>query len=198
MEKQTQKAMAAFFDARAERWDASTPRKEQLLQNLLSLSGLKPGMQVLDIGCGTGVITEKIAALTQNDVIGIDVSPAMIALAKKNHEHNPLVFFEVNDFLTLGERSPVDGIIAFDCYPHFTDRKAFKASLLRNLKHHGICAILFDDSRVAINACHNGMDPSLALPLKEPALEAEFFSPQFRIRTQHSDASSYILILEKN
>jgi SAM-dependent methyltransferase len=38
--------------------------------------------QVLDVGCGTGVITEEMAARCKGQVIGVDVDAAMIAFAQ--------------------------------------------------------------------------------------------------------------------
>jgi SAM-dependent methyltransferase len=38
--------------------------------------------RVLDVGCGTGVITEEMAARCKGQVIGVDVDPAMIAFAQ--------------------------------------------------------------------------------------------------------------------
>jgi SAM-dependent methyltransferase len=37
---------------------------------------------VLDVGCGTGVITEEMATRCKGQVIGVDVDPAMIAFAQ--------------------------------------------------------------------------------------------------------------------
>jgi len=39
--------------------------------------------RVLDVGCGTGVITEEMAARCQGQVIGVDVDAAMIAFAQE-------------------------------------------------------------------------------------------------------------------
>ncbi len=39
--------------------------------------------RVLDVGCGTGVITEEMAGRCRGQVIGVDVDPAMIAFARE-------------------------------------------------------------------------------------------------------------------
>lgn len=47
---------------------------------------LRLGQQVLDVGCGTGVLT-RLAALTVGDkgeAVGIDPSPAMLRIARRN------------------------------------------------------------------------------------------------------------------
>jgi SAM-dependent methyltransferase len=42
----------------------------------------QPGERILDLGCGDGALTEKLAALG-GKVVGIDSSPEMIAVARK-------------------------------------------------------------------------------------------------------------------
>ena len=41
-----------------------------------------PGERILDLGCGDGVLTAKLAAMGC-DVIGVDASPAQVDAAKK-------------------------------------------------------------------------------------------------------------------
>ncbi len=45
--------------------------------------GLKQADLVLDVGCGSGIVTRDIAILTKGKVIGIDSSKDMIKVAKK-------------------------------------------------------------------------------------------------------------------
>jgi len=50
--------------------------------DVLKLLAPQPGERILDIGCGDGALTEKIAAVPA-DVIGIDASEEMVAAARK-------------------------------------------------------------------------------------------------------------------
>jgi len=45
--------------------------------------GLKDANKILDVGCGSGIVTRDIARLTRGKVIGIDGSDDMIKVAKK-------------------------------------------------------------------------------------------------------------------
>ncbi len=49
---------------------------------VLALLDPKPGERILDLGCGDGVLTEKIVEVGA-EVIGVDASDTMIAAAKK-------------------------------------------------------------------------------------------------------------------
>jgi len=52
----------------------------------LQLAGLKPGMDVIDVACGTGAVTRAILELLdgQGRVVGVDPSEGMLAEARKS------------------------------------------------------------------------------------------------------------------
>jgi ubiquinone/menaquinone biosynthesis C-methylase UbiE len=55
-----------------------------LAQDLLREASLAPGERVLDVGCGTGVVTRLAAERVGADgmVIGLDINPGMLAVAE--------------------------------------------------------------------------------------------------------------------
>ena len=71
---------AARLEHRARAEDEASARDEYL--NLLRLS---PGERVLDIGCGSGVVTREIARRVAPDgvVVGADYSPALLTVARE-------------------------------------------------------------------------------------------------------------------
>jgi trans-aconitate methyltransferase len=68
----------------------------------------KPGERILDLGCGTGHLTERLAA-SGADVVGIDASPSMIAMARQNF---PKLQFQVADARSFRFAVPFDGIFS--------------------------------------------------------------------------------------
>lgn len=59
---------------------------EQFRRETLRHAGLRPGQQVLDVGCGTGVLTRLAARVVgdHGETVGIDPSPAMLQVARRN------------------------------------------------------------------------------------------------------------------
>jgi ubiquinone/menaquinone biosynthesis C-methylase UbiE len=45
---------------------------------------LKPGMKLLDIGCGTAHIIQELAKCKNSELVGLDLSAAMLKIAKSN------------------------------------------------------------------------------------------------------------------
>lgn len=93
----------ATYDAVAREYDrqlggelAGKPVDRALLRALVELvvSGT-----IADVGCGPGHVTRFLAEL-HTDVIGVDLSPAMIAIAQ---ERAPAVRFRVGSMLRLAE-----------------------------------------------------------------------------------------------
>jgi trans-aconitate 2-methyltransferase len=53
-------------------------------EDLLRLVRVRPGLRVIDLGCGTGELTARLAdALPGSDVLGVDSSPEMLALTEE-------------------------------------------------------------------------------------------------------------------
>ena len=105
---------AAAFDAIGERYDDVFPHKSgQIIATQWMIDRLAPGARVLDLGCGTGVPTAGMLAESGIEVVGIDVSTEMLALARRNV---PTGRFVAMDALELDETlGQFDGACAFFC-----------------------------------------------------------------------------------
>ncbi|WP_407550148.1 class I SAM-dependent methyltransferase [Streptomyces sp. Pv4-95] len=107
---------AEAFDAIGDRYDEAFPHKEgQLASGAWLADALPAGSRILDLGCGTGVPTARQLSDAGHRVVGVDLSPAMIKLARDNA---PAVEFHRLDIADLrngrlGGPGSFDGIAAF-------------------------------------------------------------------------------------
>lgn len=68
------------FDQEAASWDANSPRVKLVADIAQAIAGeikLTPSMDVLDFGCGTGLLTMQLQALVHS-VTGVDSSQGML------------------------------------------------------------------------------------------------------------------------
>jgi len=80
-----QQEQAAGFDAIGARYDEVFPHKDgQVRAGELLLDRLPAGARVLDVGCGTGLPTGRQLVAGGCEVTGIDISPVMLDLARRN------------------------------------------------------------------------------------------------------------------
>jgi len=66
-------------------FDSSYRRKIQPPEQLIERSGIKAGMQVLEIGCGSGAFTPYVARALgeKGNVYALDIQPGMLAQLKR-------------------------------------------------------------------------------------------------------------------
>jgi trans-aconitate 2-methyltransferase len=84
--------------------------------------------KILDIGCGDGKVTAKLASLLPDSkVVGIDASPNMIALCKSLYGGIDNLSFSVGDATNFSFVGAFDVVVSFSTF-HWIERKeeAFK------------------------------------------------------------------------
>ncbi|MGH2981856.1 MAG: class I SAM-dependent methyltransferase [Solirubrobacterales bacterium] len=94
---------------RAEAYERHTGRyAAALASEFVPFAGVEPGMRVLDVGCGTGKLTEVVASMTGSDrVVGVDPSEEYLEACRTRLPGTEL-------HTATGEELPFeDG--AFDC-----------------------------------------------------------------------------------
>lgn len=87
----------SIFITPKENWDAIATRHRELLADLI-----KPNESVLDAGCGWGRLLELMPNDWRGDYLGVDLSPDLIDLARKE---NPTHSFIVADLRKIPAHS---------------------------------------------------------------------------------------------
>lgn len=102
-----------------------SPWKAQHVLKILQKNGIEP-KNVVDVGCGAGsllaVLRDGLGAGTR--LVGYDIAPAAIELAKR-HETENIRFF-CRDFLQTDERD-FDLLLLMDVFEHIPDYMGFLA-----------------------------------------------------------------------
>lgn len=105
----------------------------QLGQDLVTLLDPKPGERVLDVGCGPGNLTERIAQ-SGAEVVGIDSSPEMIGQARRNF---PALQFILVDAARMEFNNEFDAVFSNAALHWMLDFPSVANGIARALKTKG-------------------------------------------------------------
>jgi trans-aconitate 2-methyltransferase len=127
-------------------WDAdaydrsSEPQQAWAAEVLARLEGIAPDATVLDVGCGTGRVTEALLALVpRGRVLAVDASADMVALARDRLGDRAGVWCE--DALELDLDEPVDAILSTATLHWVTDHDRLWPRLAAALRTGGMIEI---------------------------------------------------------
>lgn len=94
---------------------AGRVRAERRAELISRGAGLAAGMRVLEIGCGTGLFTEKFAAYGPR-ILAVDLSPDLLAIARRRQLAQ--VEFREQDFESCDVDGPFDAVIGSSVLHH--------------------------------------------------------------------------------
>jgi ubiquinone/menaquinone biosynthesis C-methylase UbiE len=114
----------------------------QLTRNVLVEAGLSPGMRVLDVGCGPGDVTFLAASLVgpEGEVLGVDLSPAAIDVARSRAAGLPNVRFVTGDARELSGEGVFDAVIGRLVLMYFADSAAALRAFSAHVRSGGLIA----------------------------------------------------------
>ncbi|HEX8137888.1 MAG TPA: methyltransferase domain-containing protein [Pyrinomonadaceae bacterium] len=121
--------------------------------NLTRALKLPPGSRILDVGCGSGWLSEYLARLGY-EVCGIDISPDLVEMARERLRRVPFPVdqetalryrFATHDIESAPLPETFDAIICYDSLHHFQDERAVVRHLAMMLDYGGLLFILEGD-----------------------------------------------------
>jgi ubiquinone/menaquinone biosynthesis C-methylase UbiE len=126
--------VAGWYDEHLTTSDDSYHQKV-ILPNLLRLTDIKKDERVLDLACGTGFFSKAFADAGAQ-VVGVDISKELIAIAKKN---NSSINFVVSgaDNLSFAQDLSIDKIVCVLAIQNIAEVKKMLEECARILTSHG-------------------------------------------------------------
>jgi len=124
-----------------------TREEEERPDDVIAYMDLKPGMTVVDLGCGSGYYARRMAPklLPEGRVLGVDIQPEMLDIMMQLCEKNDIA----NVVPVLGDvkdpklpQGGVDWIIMADVYHEFQYPEEMLAKMLASLKPDGKICLL--------------------------------------------------------
>lgn len=145
----------AFFDRHAPLWDAyQTGETRAALARIFAAAGLPPGLRVLDVGSGTGILYPYFQAARASAYTGLDISPEMVRLFRAKHPEAVVIEADFESLLPSVFPSPFDLVMIFNTFPHLRDEEAVFSRSHSLLTQGGRLIICHSMSREALNEHH--------------------------------------------
>ena len=201
----TSSSKVAFFDSIAKDWDKKLdlPALQKSLVKELKRFDIQPSEHVMDIGCGTGNLSQALLDVLGADgpITAVEVSMDML-LQAQNKIHDPRVHWQVADVtwpLPFAD-ARFDRIMCYQVWPHFNQPEGLLKELLRVLKPGGKLHIWHTDSREAVNQMHAKIkDPAIASDVLPPAEEVAGLLKKagFTVSQAAESAKDYLVTARK-
>lgn len=138
-----QERMADVLETRG-----ADPRQQAMRQTFLADVAFPPGAEVLEVGCGTGVLTRVLAGLPPVDrVVGVDIAESLLDRAR---ERAPDIEFAHADARSLPFDDERFDVVVFDStFSHVPGPEKAVAEAFRVLRPDGLLAAFDGDYATA-------------------------------------------------
>jgi ubiquinone/menaquinone biosynthesis C-methylase UbiE len=91
------------------------PRQQALRRDFLADVAFPTNATVLEVGCGTGVLTRALARLPNvGEVVGVDVAPSLLSKARELAADLPNITFQEADGRSLPFEDETFDVVVFD------------------------------------------------------------------------------------
>ena len=185
-------ALISFFDRAAPDWDARMVTDDRKIEFILDRAGIRKGLTVLDVACGTGVLFPYYLQRQVSRVIGVDISPEMARIAAEK-AGDPNITVLCGDIETLPVSQVCDCCVIYNAFPHFEDPARLIARLAQWVRPGGRITVAHGMSLEALHRHHAGRAEHVSRPMLSPQALTGLLAPWFAVDTQLSDDEKYVV-----
>jgi ubiquinone/menaquinone biosynthesis C-methylase UbiE len=132
-----------FFDDLASKWDSfeDLDALQRRLATELGRFGLSPNDRILDVGCGTGNLTQALLTKLgpEGRVMAVDISAQMLTTARSKITDDRVFFHQADATALPIPDCRFDHAFCFGVWPHFDDHRAIAAELFASCAPAASC-----------------------------------------------------------
>lgn len=180
----------SFFDERADRWDSMQKRNERVIEKILDSGGIREGINVLDVACGTGILFPDYIKRNVTSVTGIDISPEMVKIAKNKFSDIDVICADVSDYIF---EKQFDAVMIYNAFPHFSEPEKLIENLAKATMTGGRLSIAHGMSKAELDKFHSENARKISNPIPEKEEVAAMLSSYFDVDVMISDETMYIV-----
>lgn len=180
--------IAAFFDNCAPWWDSDMIRNEDIIKTILDNGGIREGIDILDVACGTGVLFPDYLSRGAKSVTGIDISPEMVKIAAAKFPQVQVICGDVEE--QQFDRQ-FDAVMVYNAFPHFPDPERLIKVLASLVKVGGRLSVAHGMSRAMLQNHHAGRAAQVSIDLLHEEDLKALFEPYFEVDVVISDDRMY-------
>ena len=180
-----------FFDRCAAFWDEDMIRNEPVLTKILDNAGVTPGVEVLDVACGTGVLIPDYFRRGAASVTGIDISSEMVRRARDKFPQAEIICADVEEYAFQRQ---FDVVMVYNAFPHFPEPARLIACLATLTRPGGRLSVAHGMSRASLAAHHAARAQKVSIELLEEHALATLMEPWFDVDVIISDEEMYQVV----
>lgn len=154
------KEVIKFFDERSEIWDTKMIKDDNKMNEILDTAKVCENKSILDIACGTGVMIDYYIERKVSNIVGVDISPNMINIAKDKFKNYDNISFICCDAENYNFAKQFDCAIIFNAFPHFVSPIDLLNNLYKAVKIGGTLTVAHDRGRKEIDLHHKEVNAS--------------------------------------
>ena len=177
-----------FFNGYAPVWDNEPIADIHIINTILDNAEVKENIDILDIGCGTGVMFPFYMKRNVNSITAVDLSPEMVKIAKSKFPQADVIR---DDAESITFDKQFDVVMIYNAFPHFPNPDALIENLSKAIKSGGRISIAHGLSKKELDEIHMKSAGAVSNILPECDELAEMLKPYFNVDIKISNDKMY-------
>ena len=177
-----------FFNGFASTWDNEPIADTHIINTILDNANICEYIDVLDIGCGTGVMFPFYMERNTKSITAVDLSPEMVKIAKGKFPQADVICGDAEN-ITFDKQ--FDVIMIYNAFPHFPSPEKLIENLSKVLKSGGRISIAHGLSKKELDEIHMKSAGYVSNILPECDELAEMLKPYFNVDITISNDKMY-------